>query len=85
MFTVWFIGLGAVDFKGLLLSVPKKDISRLAIWMFEKMIREISIANNTNKQGEPRKTNQTALIDLEGLDKKLITNKSGTIHNWDYL
>ncbi len=75
---VWFCGVGAIDFKGLLLSVPIKDISRLAIWLLERMIREISIANSTNKPGEPRITNQTGLLDLQGLDKKIITNKRGS-------
>lgn len=77
LLTVWFSGVGAIDFKGLLLSVSKKDISRLVIWWFERMIREINIANNNNKPEEPRITNQTSLLDLEGFDKSIITNKRG--------
>lgn len=77
MFKVWFCGAGGIDFKGFLLSAPKKDISRLAIWIFERMIRQIILVNNTNKPGEPRITNQTSIIDMEGMDKTLITNKKG--------
>lgn len=77
LFKVWFCGAGGIDFKGFLLSVPKKDISRLAIWIFERMIRQIILVNNTNKPGEPRITNQTSIIDMEGMDKTLITNKKG--------
>ena len=64
---------------GFLLSAPKNECSRFIIWSLENMMQQIRLANEEKVVFGPRITAQTFLVDMEGLDKKIITSKPGSI------
>jgi len=74
LFQVWYNAAGRLDLKGIMQSVPRKEITRFNIWMVENASR--AIQQESERTGK-KVTQQTTVLDMAELKINQMIYKPG--------